>query len=125
VSAALAVLSQAGLRVTVKPDGVSIGVLPAEKITADLRQFIIKHKAEILAEIQAANTPQSGVIRYQLNNGSAGTVIDSEGVQSAVNTLVQHYVGKLDIPALIDPLLLMGDAAQAEANKLIQRIAKT
>ncbi|MEN9659433.1 MAG: hypothetical protein RL571_2898 [Pseudomonadota bacterium] len=60
----LSVLSKAGLSVNIKNDGNTLSVIPSKKLTNDLRQLIIQHKADILAEIQAANTPRSGVIRW-------------------------------------------------------------
>jgi hypothetical protein len=121
---ALAVLSEAGLSVSIKNDGKTLSVIPSRKLTNNLRKFIVTHKSDILAELQTIPPRASGVIRYQLRNGSAGTVIDSEGLQSAINTLIQHYGPNLDVAALVDTLLLMGEAAKVEAATLMQRMIK-
>ena len=51
--AALDYLRRAGLAVEL--EGNRLRVTPADLITADLRQFVRDHRAELLAELNAAN----------------------------------------------------------------------
>ena len=55
--AALDYLSEAGLAVELEGD--RLRVTPADRITADLRQFVRAHRAELLAELSAANDAQT------------------------------------------------------------------
>lgn len=52
---ALAILAGAGLTACIKPDGINLRISPAKHLTQDLRKFITQHKADILAELKAAN----------------------------------------------------------------------
>ncbi|MBV2132707.1 hypothetical protein KRX52_07800 [Pseudomonas sp. MAP12] len=54
--AALDYLRGAGLAVEL--EGERLRVTPADRITADLRQFVRDHRAELLAELSAANDAQ-------------------------------------------------------------------
>lgn len=54
--AALDYLRGAGLAVEL--EGERLRVSPADRITADLRQFVREHRAELLAELIAANDAQ-------------------------------------------------------------------
>lgn len=54
--AALDYLRRAGLAVEL--EGNRLRVTPADLITADLRQFVRDHRAELLAELSAANDAQ-------------------------------------------------------------------
>ncbi|WP_157314090.1 hypothetical protein [Chitinibacter sp. GC72] len=121
--AALATLAGAGLSASIKQDGKTLVVIPASHITPDIRQYIIKHKAELLAELKSANDAnQRAVITYHLNDGKGGVLIDPEGVASAVSDLLDRYGGRLDMLALIDTLNGMGEAARTEAAKLFERV---
>ncbi|SFJ07590.1 hypothetical protein SAMN05216206_3452 [Pseudomonas guineae] len=51
--AALDYLHRAGL--AVEMEGERLRVTPAERITADHRQYLSEHRAELLAELNAAN----------------------------------------------------------------------
>lgn len=55
--AALDYLRRAGLAVEL--EGERLRVTPADRITADLRQFVRDHRAELLAELSAANDAQT------------------------------------------------------------------
>lgn len=55
--AALDYLRGAGLAVEL--EGERLRVTPADRITADLRQFVRDHRAELLAELSAANDAQT------------------------------------------------------------------
>lgn len=55
--AALDYLRRAGLAVEL--EGERLRVTPADRITADLRQFVRDHRAELLAELSAANDDQT------------------------------------------------------------------
>lgn len=61
--AALDYLRRAGLAVDL--DGDRLRVAPADRITADVRQFVRTHRAELLADLlaerAAANDPQAAV----------------------------------------------------------------
>mgnify|MGYP001574781414 CR=1 FL=1 len=119
----LSVLADAGLQVSIKPDGKTLSVLPAAKLTASLRIFIIQHKAEILAELQAANeTKQGVVIKYKLGNGKSGYLISKLDTAGAIGSLFGIYGDKLDLPDLINTLQAMGEAAKQEADKLLLRL---
>lgn len=115
-------LTDAGLTVHVV-DGNRLAVVPADRLTHELRQHIRLHKSELLA-LLAANDPhppasihESGVIQYRLLAGSGGILIDTDGIQSAIQTLRDQYGEKLDWLALVDALQGMGLAAQTEAMK--------
>ncbi|MNZ39069.1 hypothetical protein D3C78_565560 [compost metagenome] len=54
--AALDYLRGAGLAVEL--EGERLRVTPADRITADLRQFVRDHRAELLADLSAANDAQ-------------------------------------------------------------------
>lgn len=53
---ALSMLSGAGVTARNPGDGRLL-VAPVEALTDDLRRYIREHKSEILAELEAANTP--------------------------------------------------------------------
>ena len=53
--AALDYLHRAGLAVEL--DGERLRVTPVERITAEYRQYLRDHRAELLAELAAANDP--------------------------------------------------------------------
>jgi len=55
--AALDYLRRAGLAVEL--EGERLRVTPADRITADLGQFVRDHRAELVAELSAANEAQS------------------------------------------------------------------
>lgn len=55
--AALDYLRRAGLAVDL--DGDRLRVAPADRITADLRQFVRNHRTELLAELSSANDEQA------------------------------------------------------------------
>ena len=120
-------LTSAGLTVRVV-DGNRLAVVPADRLTHELRQHIRLHKSELLV-LLAANDPhppapvhRSGVIRYQLMTGDKGTLIDPDGIESAIWSLGHTYGDRLDWLALVETLQGMGEAAQAEAEKLLERI---
>ncbi|WP_374378999.1 TubC N-terminal docking domain-related protein [Pseudomonas fluvialis] len=62
--AALDYLRRAGLAVEL--EGNRLRVTPADLITADLRQFVRDHRAELLAELSAANDAQAQRVRREL-----------------------------------------------------------
>lgn len=55
--AALDYLHRAGL--TVEAVAGKLRASPVERITPELRRFIVEHKVELLIELSAANDPQS------------------------------------------------------------------
>jgi hypothetical protein len=55
--AALDYLRVAGLAVEL--EGERLRVTPADRITADLRQFVRDHRAELVADLRAANDAQT------------------------------------------------------------------
>ncbi|WP_348945738.1 hypothetical protein ABHF33_03915 [Chitinibacter sp. FCG-7] len=121
---ALAKLVGAGLCVSIKPDGNTLIVVPATKITPDIRQYIISHKAELLAELNAANDDyQRVVLAFHLKNGKGGVLIDPDGVASAVSDLLGRYGERLDVLALVVTLQGMGESAKTEAARLIERLS--
>lgn len=120
-------LTAAGLSVRLV-NGNQLAIEPAAQLTRDLRQHIRLHKSELLA-LLAANDPhppapvhRSGVIRYQLMTGANGTLIDPDGIKSAIDTLCQQYGERLDWLALVETLQGLGETAQAEAKKLLERM---
>lgn len=124
-SALLTPLVNAGL--TVRVAGNRLAVVPAERITSDLRRYIIEHKEELLAQLAANDPhhdgPQCFAFPIRLI-GQAGTgyLIDHDGPASAVADLLARYGDRLDLPALAEALRGMDDDARAEADKLISRM---
>lgn len=55
--AALDYLRRAGLAIEL--EGERLRVTPADRITADLSQFVRDHRAELVASLAAANDPQA------------------------------------------------------------------
>ena len=120
----LAPLTAAGLTVRVV-NGDHLAVIPATRLTDDLRRHIRLHKPELLAML-AANEPyhlhSHGVIQYRLLSGAGGVLIDPDGIESAIQTLRHQYGERLDWLTLIDTLKGMDQVAQVEATKLIKRL---
>lgn len=117
-------LEEAGLMV--RTEGCRLVVFPADRITNKLRNYIIEHKSELMA-LLAANDPHHATrsiafpVRLIGRDGT-GYMIDHDGPVSAVADLLARYGDRLDVPALVDALRGMDDAAKAEADRLIAQI---
>ena len=82
----LALLTQAGL--TCRKINGRLRVEPACRLTDDLRRYILQHKAELLAELGAANDPLRVVIHYHLTDGKGGTMASNDGTSRADNVAI-------------------------------------
>jgi tRNA A37 methylthiotransferase MiaB len=74
--AVLSSLSQAGLAVAIKSN--RLRVTPADRITADLRQFVRDHESELLAELIAADDPQAAAEPLQATSAPTPAPLASE-----------------------------------------------
>lgn len=79
--AALDYLRRAGLAVELEGD--RLRVTPADRITADLRQFVRDHRAELLAELSAANDAQPAPEPLQAPAGPAPIPTPAPAAESA------------------------------------------
>lgn len=120
----LSPLTDAGLTVRVV-DGNRLAVVPAERITDNLRQHIRLHKSELLA-LLAANDPhrQSVALEFHFCDGGGGVLIDHEDYESAVLDITERWGARIDLPDLITRLQSMDEAAKAEATRLIAQIKR-
>lgn len=90
--AALDYLRGAGLAVEL--EGERLRVTPADLITADLRQFVRDHRAELLAELSAANDAEPASEPPQAPAVTAPTPTPAPAAESApeVTSEPQHFI---------------------------------
>lgn len=81
--AALDYLHRAGL--TVEAVAGKLRASPVERITPELRRFIVEHKVELLIELSAANDPLPQRVWLHLLALADGRVIQRTGEQSTVS----------------------------------------
>lgn len=79
--AALDYLRVAGLAVEL--EGERLRVTPADRITADLRQFVRDHRAELVADLRAANDAQAAAEPPQAPATPARTLTPAPAAEAA------------------------------------------
>lgn len=83
-----------GTGLAVELEGERLRVTPADRITADLRQFVRDHRAELLAELSAANHAQPASESPEAPAAPAPAPTPAPAAESApeVASEPQHFI---------------------------------
>lgn len=99
---ALLKIQQAGFELSIERSG-KLGVVPASKLTDELRKYIRSHKAEILTELEAANDGETKFKRFVVTrDGEPNNVIVCGGMTL---TAMRNKFAKSTVDILYSNLL--------------------